>query len=191
MHHSRKLWSIGKASCSSRTAGNRIGETALAGWLGREDSNLPYVLGIPQADSERSPRPCPPPAEVGIAILTSGSTNDDVLASIADRQRARAYHSTDRARPRRRGDRVRKCVVALAMHWLAAWSPLGVIRVISWVRQPLPVYTNTRSIAALRRTDVPGQSPTFRAGFCGSALTMSTRPAMHWLLLDRAYRTLR
>jgi hypothetical protein len=27
------------------------------------------------------------------------------------------------------------------MHWLAAWSLLGVIRVISWVRQPLPVYT--------------------------------------------------
>jgi hypothetical protein len=36
---------------------------------------------------------------------------------------------------------VSKCVVALAMHWLTVWSLLGVIRVISWVRQPLPVYT--------------------------------------------------
>ena len=112
-----------------------------------------------------------------------------MLASIADRQRARAYHSTDRARPRRRGDRVRKCVVAIAMHWLAAWSSLGVIRVISWVRQPLPVYTNTRSIAALRRTDVPGQSRYFTlqqtASVPASAMRFSSECRIRFNLLWR------
>jgi hypothetical protein len=74
---------------------------------------------------------------------------------------------------------VSKCVVALAMHWLAAWSLLGVIRVISWVRHPLPVYPATRS--PLRRDE-----RTFRAQsrhFCTAEELLAFSPSASMKLL--------
>ena len=60
-------------------------------WLGREDSNLPYVLGIRQADSERSPRPCPR-AALRLQLNKTDHNDAEGLAQIMRTGWFRAVH---------------------------------------------------------------------------------------------------